>query len=218
MSSAPSTFLRPIPPAEGRRKPPKRKLTEEEFVRWCDDKTWAEWVDGEVILMNAVALDHADVVAFLIHLVRAYVEDHELGKVLTEPFQVRFEKLRRRRAPDLIFIANNQFGLFQKTAFNGAPDLIIEVVSPDSQSRDRREKFLEYQAVGVREYWIIDMPSRSVEAYAMQRSAKFAMLEESAAGAIDSTVLKGFYIKPVWLWQPTFPKVSALLKEFARRK
>jgi Uma2 family endonuclease len=216
MLSAPSISPRPQPPAEGRRRAPARRMTEQEFVDWCNDKTWAEWVDGEVILMNAVALDHADVVGFLFALVRGFAEDHDLGKALTEPFQIRLEKLRRRRSPDIIFVAKEQFGLFQKTAFNGAPDLVIEVISPDSQSRDRREKFWEYEAVGVQEYWLIDMPSRSVEAYTLKRR-EFEPIEESN-GVIRSTVLRGLYIKPAWLWQPAFPKISTLLKEMARRK
>jgi len=71
--------------------------------------------------------------------------------VLSEPFQIRFPKLRRRRSPDIIFIAKQHLSNLRETYLEGPPDLIVEIVSWESQSRDRRDKYLEYQAAGVRE-------------------------------------------------------------------
>ena len=100
--------------------------------------------------------------------------------------------------------------------FEGGPDLIIEIISPDSQSRDRREKFLEYQKTGVREYWIVDPLSELVEAYSLGRDGKFKLITEKS-GRIASKAISGFYLKPAWLWQKRLPKVSALLREIGSK-
>jgi Uma2 family endonuclease len=192
-------------------------MTEREFVDWCDGDTWAEWVDGEVKLMNAVSADHSDAAFSLIHLIRGYLDEHDLGRLLGEPFQIRFAKLRRRRSPDLIFISNEQLKALERNVFDGAPDLIVEVVSPESQSRDRREKYLEYEAAGVKEYWIVDTLSRSFEMHVLGKNGKYSPIPQDE-GIVHSTVLRGFFIRPIWFWQPKFPKVSTLLKEMARKR
>jgi Uma2 family endonuclease len=193
------------------------RMTEAEFVAWCDSDTWAEWVDGEVIVMSPVNFEHADLHAFLLRLVGGFVEERELGRVVTEPFQIRFAELRRRRSPDIIFISNRRLRLVKGAHFEGGPDLIVEIVSPESQSRDRREKYLEYEAAGVKEYWIVDPLSRVVEAHVRARGGKYRPLPEKNE-RIGSTVLKGFYLRPEWLWRERFPKVPALLREMAKSR
>lgn len=191
-------------------------MTERGFIDWCTSETRAEWVDGEIVMMSPVGLEHADVFAFLFHLMRAFVDEHDLGKVLGEPYQVRLAKLKRRRSPDILFVSTSRLALLEKQHLEGAPDLIVEVISPDSQSRDRREKFFEYEKAGVREYWIADPVSHSVEAYVLVDKAY--QLVKKNNGMIHSTVLPKFYIKPAWLWRPKLPKVSDLLKEMSSKR
>src|SRR5204863_8223416 len=93
-------------------------------------------------------------------------------------FTARFASRRRRRVPDLMFISNARLRLLKPTHIEGAPDLIMEIVSPDSESRDRREKYLDYQAAGVCVYWIIDPLSRTIEVYTLSRDKKYRRIVE----------------------------------------
>jgi Uma2 family endonuclease len=93
----------------------------------------------------------------------------------------------------------------------GAPDLIVEIVSSSSQHRDRREKYLEYLAAGVREYWLVDPLAQTVEVYHLERG-RYRLLPETR-GRIESIVLPGFHLRPQWLWRAKPPKVSTLLKQ-----
>jgi Uma2 family endonuclease len=195
---------------------PGRRMTEKEFVEWCDSNTRAEWVDGEVVTMVPVGDRHDDEFVFLVAVFRGFVDEKEVGRVSTEPRQIRLGTQRRRRSPDIFFIAESRRHIIQPGHVEGAPDLIVEIVSPDEPARDWREKYFEYEAAGVREYWIIDPNSNKVEVYTLDRTKKYRVIPERD-GAIHSKVLKGFFLKPEWLWREKLPKVLAVLREMGVR-
>jgi Uma2 family endonuclease len=200
-----------------------RRMTEEEFVAWADEDTRAEWVDGEVVIMSPANLEHCGLNAWLISLMVAFVEERDLGLVLPDA-QVRLSGQRSRRVPDIWFLSDSRRHLLRESHLDGPPDLVIEIVSPDSEARDWREKYLEYQAAGVREYWVIDPMSRHVEAYALEATppsepsaaqANLYRRVEEQEGILASTVLPGFRLRTAWLWPQTRPKAMAALQEMA---
>jgi len=150
--------------------------------------------------MNAVASNHAKLTMFIILLVGGYVSLNQLGQVWTEPF--RFDFPNSADAVRQIFFCDRATtSSAGETQFNGAPDLIIEVISPDSQTRDRREKFNEYEAAGVLEYWLPDPASRTFEAYTLGSNRRYSPLP-LIDGQIDSKVLSGLYFRQgTGLWQ-----------------
>jgi len=177
-------------------------MTEEEFERWVlAEEVRAEWVEGEVVLMSPANYHHTDIFEWLLVLMKLHAAKHQLGEVHGSEFMNRLKG--RRRVPDLFFVAKGRESLFTRTYFNGPADLIVEVVSPDSQSRDRREKYLEYEANGVREYWIIDPLSQQAEFYLL-RDGKYVAMEVNQ-GVIRSLTLPGFWLQVDWLWQRPLP-------------
>jgi Uma2 family endonuclease len=190
---------------------PGLRMTEAEFVAWWDEDVNAEWVDGEVVLMPPVSLEQADLFGWLCSILRSFVEDRDLGKVLGPEFSIRLSKQRRWRVPDLLVVLKHRLHLLAPTCLEGAPDVAFEIVSPDSVVRDWRDKYQEYQAAGVREYWVIDPTTRRAEAYTLARR-KYALLPE-VDGRITSKVLDGFHLRPAWFWKSPLPRVGAVLRE-----
>ena len=191
-----------------------RRMTEEEFVAWTfAEEVWAEWVDGEVVVMNAVETDNSELTFFIAHLIRAFTSRYKLGKLYGEPAQVRLP--RRRRSPDLIFVTTAHLDRVERMQVQGPPDLLVEVVSPESRNRDRREKFAEYQAAGVAEYWMADRPMRSFEAYSLGTGGKYGRIPE-VEGAVFSALLPGLFFRPEWVWQLEYPQVPPLVRAMAR--
>lgn len=190
--------------------PPSKRMTEEEFVAWCHEDTRAEWVDGEVIIMSPVSTAHGRLVRFFLSLLNEYAEERDLGEALGPEETVRINS--QRRLPDVFFVANDRADRLRENHFEGAPNLIIEVVSEDSVDRDWRVKYLEYEAAGVDEYWVIDPLYQRAEAYTLDADKVYQSLAP-VEGKIASRVVPGFYVRPEWLWRERLPKVPLVLNE-----
>ncbi len=196
---------------------PPLGMTEEEFVAWCDEDTRAEWVDGVVVIMSPADFAHNELRGSLVLVFRGYAERHGLGRAAAGT-QVRLGEQRRRRTPDILLVGNERLDRIRKTHVDGAPDLIVEIVSPESESRDWREKYHEYEEAGVREYWVIDPNSEHVEAYALvqpegnqaEPRPRYERLREEQA-AIASRVLDGLRLPTTWLWKDTRPTLIEAL-------
>ena len=88
-------------------------------------------------------------------------------------------------------------------------DVAVEVISPESDDRDRVEKFEEYANAGVLEYWIIDPELRSAEFYVLNDGA-YRLNPVDAEGRYWSAILPGFWIKIDWLWNQ--PRIMEVLQ------
>src|SRR5438128_553051 len=149
-----SQDIQPQPQAE-RSASTTPKLSYEEFLR-TDEYSWAEWVDGEVIPLSPASKKHQLLVSFLTALLQHFVEAHHLGLVIAAPFQMKTGHELPGREPDILFVSSEHLDRLRDTYLNGAADLVVEVISPESLIRDRGDKFYEYERGGVKEYWLLD--------------------------------------------------------------
>ncbi len=193
---------------------PKQKMSWEEFLAWVDEDVWAEWVNGEVVVMSPASNLHQALVLFLAALMQHWAEAHDLGVVRTEPFLIKLPKPLPARAPDIIFIAKENLHRITTNFFDGAPDIVVEVISPESRARDRGEKFYEYEQAGVKEYWLIDPDRKQAEFYRRGEDGIFRLVAVSEREVFRSEVLKGFWLKVEWLWQEPLPSLMSVLKEW----
>jgi len=189
------------------------KMTYDEFLAWAGEDAHAEWVNGEVYFFMTAEMLHQQIVDFLNRLIGFFVEARDLGALFSGPASIKLEKSGRE--PDLFFVSKANLTRVTKLYFDGPPDLIIEVVSEDSVSRDRIDKFEEYEEAGVREYWIIDPRPRRRRAdfYQLGADGKYQPVPTGAEGIYRSAVLPGFWLRVSWLWEEPLPKLMPTLEE-----
>ena len=187
------------------------QMTEAEFVQWCDEDVRAEYVYGKVIIMSPESTRDERTRWSIGTILGLFVEYHNLGEVFSPNLQIRPQP-RLRRIPDLMFISRERLHLLQEAHLEGAPDLVMEIVSPDSRERDEQDKYQEYAAFGIREYWIIAPLTKQVNVYHLTNQGKYEPLPP-ASGVYRSVVIPGFFVSPQWLWGQPPPKKHDILRE-----
>lgn len=187
------------------------RMTYQEFLEWLDEDTLAEWVNGEVIMTSPASKPHQDIVGFLGSVLRSFVEQRRLGLIVVAPFQMRLEESGRE--PDLLFVAADHQDRIRHTYLDGPADLVVEIVSPESAGRDRGEKFYEYEAAGIPEYWLLDPQTHRAEFYQLGSEGQYRLVAPDVEDIYRSAVLPGFWLRVGWLWQQPLPRVLDVLRE-----
>lgn len=194
--------------------PPTEKVSFEEYIEWLDEDTRAEWVDGRIeIKASPASIGHQDVGGFLYSILRFYLEKHDLGRVVLAPYVMRMAAIARGREPDLIFVQKAREHLLTRNYLDGPADLAVEIVSPESNKRDRKVKFAEYQIAGIREYWLLDPDKQMAEFYQLDAEGIYEAAPLDEDGFYHSQVITGFRLRVAWLWQAPPPATLDVLRE-----
>ena len=156
---------------------------------------------------------HQDISSFLDNLLRPYIEYRGLGRLLLAPFQMKVDQGPSGSEPDLLFVASENLDRIKPTYLDGAADLAIEIISPESINRDRGEKFVEYESAGVLEYWLIDPIRERADFYRLGADDRYHQVLPDDEGIYHSEVVKGFWLRVSWLWQEPMPPVLEVWKE-----
>ena len=140
-----------------------------DYLEWDEDFR-AELYDGKAVMMAPPTCKHQMVSGELFFQIRNYLEG-KMAKVFAAPFGVRpFPKNEYRDdivfQPDIVVICDPD--KLDERGCNGAPDLVIEIISPSTARYDYIYKFRKYQQAGVREYWIVDPEKKSAQVYVLE--------------------------------------------------
>jgi Uma2 family endonuclease len=182
----------------------------EEFLATVDESTHAEWVDGEVVLVTPPSDEHARITLFLAAAILGWIDLSGIGGTVRHaPYEMRLPVSARQ--PDVLWAGRDKDSRVTRKGLQGAADLVVEVVSPESRTRDRRDKFIEYAQVGVREYWLVDPMRRTCEVYRLEPGGVYELFQDGTRPRIESSVLPGFWIDPAWLWE-TGPQILAVFR------
>ncbi len=191
------------------------KMSYEEYLAWAGEDTRAEWVAGEVIVHMPPKERHQDLATFLAALLRFLADIMQLGKVLSAPFEVKLWADGPSRDPDVLFIRSDHLSRLTENRLEGAPDLVIEIVSDDSVGRDRADKFYEYQTAGVPEYWVFDPRAgkERIDGWALDEGGSYAPIVADGDGGYHSAVIPGLLFRVEWLKRESLPNPLAVLTE-----
>jgi Uma2 family endonuclease len=152
-----STFTQSIPQG-------KIVLTYDDYCLLPNDRNRYEILDGELSVTPAPATKHQTALGNLYRFLANYVVANQLGKLFIAPTDLILAATTVVQ-PDLIFIGTDRLHLLTDRAIEGAPTLVIEVLSPTTHRTDRVTKAQLYAKHNVRNYWLIDPDQRTLEAY-----------------------------------------------------
>lgn len=195
----------------------KPSISYETYLEIAPENHIIEWVNGEVIKHMPPKYEHQSIVHFLAKLVGDFVDLFALGRIVEAPFEVKLWPDGPSREPDILFVSQERLHLLVSERMNGAPDLVVEVVSFDSVRRDREKKKQEYEQAGVKEYWIIDSrPQRHrADFFHLNSAGHLELIATEDDERVESLVLPGFALNPAWLWATPPPHAVKLIKEMS---
>lgn len=183
-------------------------LTAQNFLDLAKDPPGvrSELAHGEIVVSPSASPDHSYADRTLGTLIANHVRARRLGQLFGDVDTV-LGPLDVRR-PDLLYFSNNRLHLIGEKAMHGPPDLCVEIISPSSERLDRNEKFGQYAAFGVENYWIIDTRRRTAEAYVLSGG----VYELRHSGRDGETVafppFDGLFIPLGELWRSATPPRS----------
>jgi len=189
--------------AQEQPKPARRKMSYEAFLAWADEDTHAEWVNGEVIVFMPPKYIHQTTLKLLLRLLGLFIDMFDLGKIQIAPFEMNLPQSNAYREPDIFFVAKENLNRLTEARLEGPADLIIEIISDSTVRNDREDKFKEYQAAGVSEYWLIDPrpDKRRADFYHLDETGLYKLFATEDDERVESQTLAGFWLRPDWIWQ-----------------
>jgi Uma2 family endonuclease len=130
-----------------------------------EDGRLYEAIDGDLYVTPAPKPRHGRIAVNLLHALLRLLEEPGHGLLFTAPTGVEFPDTEEGVQPDILFIAKERLDIIGDDWISGAPDLVIEILSPSTAKRDRTLKLNLYQRQGVPEYWIVDPDTNTVEVW-----------------------------------------------------
>jgi Uma2 family endonuclease len=161
----------------------------EDLERLPDDGKRYEIIEGELYEMPSPTSPHAVTIRNLMFLIGPLIEALG-GWLMTAPLDVFFRGADPVQ-PDMIVLLPERAARLTRRGVEGPPDLLIEVLSPSNRGHDLLTKRTLYARAGVREYWIVDPESRTIDVLTLDRGAFHAIHEGVDRGEIVSPLLGG---------------------------
>jgi len=156
-----------------------KRYTYADYLSWLDDVR-RELIDGIVKRMSAPLSIHAEISSEISWHLGAIVKRNKgKCKVFHAPFDVRFpkqgetadDKIDTVVQPDICVICD--LSKIDRRGCCGAPDMIVEILSPSTGKRDMFDKFILYEESGVKEYWVVYPDSRAINVFLLQDNGKY---------------------------------------------
>jgi Uma2 family endonuclease len=184
----------PTAPFHRPRFPRQGDWTYEDWLNFPDDGWKYEIIDGVLQMSPPPSVNHQRSSGGLFARMRLYAEDKNLGEVLEAPCGVRLPNQSVPVEPDIFFVNKERVGIIGNQYIEGAPDLIVEILSPSNASYDRETKFKLYQAAGVPEYWLVDYEAKTIEIFNLAQGIYTLTGKYTGSDTAASTRLPGFEV------------------------
>ncbi|MQL51972.1 Uma2 family endonuclease [Desulfofundulus thermobenzoicus] len=158
-------------------------------------------IGGKLVMTPAPSTFHQIICARIQGKLYNHVNEKDLGLVLFSPIDVYFEE-KETYQPDIIFIAKDRLHIIKSAKVTGAPDLVVEILSPSTGYYDLKKKARIYAKHGVKEYWIADPEDTSIEVHTGQGGRFVLNQRVEGEGRVRSLILEGFEVQVKDIFAP----------------
>jgi Uma2 family endonuclease len=158
-----------------------------------EDGNRYEVIDGDLYMTPPPVVAHQFSSGELHIHIGSYLREHPLGIIFSAPIGLRLDD-ENGLQPDLVYVSNERRSIITERGIEGVPDLVVEILSPSTRSRDRGIKLRRYAAAGVPHYWIVDPRRRTLEAHEIGEDGYGQPTVYRAGASFHPTLLPGLEI------------------------
>jgi Uma2 family endonuclease len=144
----------------------KKKYTYEDYLKTPEDERY-ELIEGELIMSPSPIPKHQRISRKIEFILEKYVTENDLGEVFYAPCDVYLDD-ENVIQPDILFISKDRLNIIGEKNIQGAPDLVMEIISENTAYRDFVQKKRLYAKFGVKEYWIVIPEEKLIEIYTLK--------------------------------------------------
>ena len=168
-------------------------LTYDDYCQIPDDGNRYEVIDGVLYMSPSPIVRHQIILRNLSFMLGAWTKKTKAGTILFAPMDVVLSK-HNVVQPDILFVSNERASIIEEKNLQGAPDLLIEILSEGNRRHDEVRKRVLYESFGVLEYWIVDPVLETIKVYRLEddRFTRVAEWSLEREDVIVSPVLPGF--------------------------
>ncbi len=172
---------------------PTVRLTYEDYVLIPEDGRRHEIIDGEHYVSAAPFVRHQQISHRLTLRLGNFIEEHDLGEFLSAPTDVLLSP-HDIVQPDHVFVSKTRAGIVKEKNIQGAPDLLIEILSDSTRRIDEGIKLRRYEHFGVREYWLVDPGRETIRVYRLTGSGFEPAADFSTDETLSTPLLPGLML------------------------
>ena len=165
-------------------------MTVKEFNELPEGPPYFQLIDGDLYMSPSPRRYHQQISMFLSGVLYPFIEEHDLGELYAAPSDVVFAD-KTVLNPDLYFVSRERAHILTEQGAHGAPDLVIEILSPSTAKLDVGRKREIYAESGVREMWVVAPETRTVEVYRFAENREQPVAVLSASETLTSPILPG---------------------------
>lgn len=177
----------------------------EEYLSFIEEDISSELRGGRVIITPPANFEHETIFKTILIIFDSIGKSKSIGSAIGSRFMVKLDE-KWAPEPDVIFYTKDRNVLIKPTYFDGAPNIVVEILTPSNRNEDMDEKLHKYLEFGVEEVWIIDPEEQSVMIHTKEKIARF----DSSSQIIQSTLYKEIRFNFSWIFDPELSAVDII--------
>jgi len=177
-----------------------------EFLEFADEDIACELLDGVLVITSPAGYEHKAIFRFLLIFLDQVGVRANIGRALGSRFAVRLDP-KWAPEPDVIFYGNQKRALVKEAFFDGAPDLVVEILSPSNRKDDIEIKLPKYTEAMIPEIWVVDPRDRNVSVH---NPGFRVQIYDDGEDLVRSRIFPQIKLKLKWLWDDKIDPVACL--------
>jgi Uma2 family endonuclease len=157
-------------------------------------------IEGDLVMSPSPNTTHQTIIGRIYLAIANFLEKNPLGEVFVSPLDV-FLGDTNVYQPDVLFVSNRRRSIIAEKGIEGAPDLVVEALSPATAHFDRGSKRKVYARYGVREFWLVDPDTRTIQVYLLEKNAEKLAATYGEKAVFESALLPGLKFKAAGIFK-----------------